>query len=454
MARIVACALLAATTTLTACGARDTGGPAPVLTPEALALLETLRYDASEPPPDPSNRVADDAQARVLGRRLFFDPSLSGPLIDSDNDGSSATLGVMGEPMRVSCAGCHVPESRFVDTRSNHRQISLGAQWTSRRAQTLLEIAFAPLYNWDGRRDSLWGQALGVIESEREMNSGRLFVAQQMFARHRAEYEALFGPMPDLSDTARFPYIAPEDAGCWPRRTLEGTVLDCHGRPGDGAEYDGLSEQDKALVTEVLVNTGKAMAAYVRELRCGPSRFDAWLDGDASALSRSELRGALLFVGEAGCVSCHSGPRLTDGAFHNVGLAPATVAVAFTDLHDRGAGEALPLLAADPMNMHGVHSDGVRDVPLPTPGPSLEGAFRTPTLRCIGTQPSFMHTGQLRTIEQVVAFFDRGGDRQGFEGTSEIHALHLDERERADLAAFLRALDGPGPAEALLSPPP
>ena len=41
-------------------------------------------------------------------------------------------------------------------------------------------------------------------------------------------------------------------------------------------------------------------------------------------------------------MSCHSGPNLTDDEFHNVGLAPATVAVAFVDEDDRGAADGIP----------------------------------------------------------------------------------------------------------------
>jgi cytochrome c peroxidase len=77
-----------------------------------------------------------------------------------------------------------------------------------------------------------------------------------------------------------------------------------------------------------------------------------------------------------------------------------------------------------------------------------DGAFRTPTLRCVAKRPSFIHTGQLATLEDVLAFFDTGGDPTGFPGQNEIKPLDLSQRERADLAAFLRALDGPGPAAA------
>ena len=454
-------ALLSLTVAPLACGSESRpGGPStiddpdPVFTTDERAALAALRYDDRAPPPDVSNRVADDPAARVFGRRLFFDEALSGPLIEGDNDGSTGTLGRRGEAGKVSCAGCHLPESGFIDTRSRGKQISLAAQWTTRRTPTLLEVAFAPLLNWDGRRDSLWRQAIGVMESERELNSGRLFVAHQVFALHRTEYEAIFGAMPPLTDAARFPAIAPADAGCRARATATGEVYDCRGRPGDGADYDGLAPGDQALVTEVTVNVAKAMAAYVRQLRCGPGRFDAWLDGDAAALGRAEQRGAALFVGKAGCVGCHGGPNLTDHAFHNVGLQPRVVAVAFIDDNDRGAGEGIAEALADSLNVRGAFSDG-DDGRLPAAVTAeMEGAFRTPTLRCVSGQPSFMHTGHMTSLDQVVSFFDRGGDPPGgYPGQSELVRLGLDARERADLIAFLATLEGAGPETVLLSSP-
>lgn len=424
--------------------------PDPVITAEARTALAALHYDAAPPPKDPSNRFADDPAARALGQRLFFDTSLSGRLLETDNDGSPSTLGKTGEAGRVSCAGCHLPQSGFIDSRSPHHQISLAAQWTRRRTPTLLEVAFFPLYNWDGRRDSIWAQAAGVIESSGEFNSARLFVAEQIWKSYKAPYEAVFGAMPQLDDATRFPQLAPEEAGC-----ADGPVetAPCRGKPGDKADYDGMAADAQVAVTTVMVNATKAIAAYVRQLRCGASRFDQWLDGDGSALSRSEQRGAALFVGAGKCSTCHSGQNLTDGKFHNVGLRPATVAVAFTDTNDRGAAAGLALELDDPMNSKGAFSDGDRGVLPATVGAEYEGAFQTPTLRCIANQPSFMHTAQQATLEQVVRFFNRGGDPAGFPGTNEIAALGLSDREQADLVAFMGALQGPGPDAALLAPP-
>ena len=87
-----------------------------------------------------------------------------------------------------------------------------------------------------------------------------------------------------------------------------------------------------------------------------------------------------------------------------------------------------------------------------TLGSSLEGAFRTPTLRCVGAYPSYLHTGQLATLKQVVGFFDRGGDHAGaYPGVNELTPLGLSDQEKTDLVAFLGALEGAGRAAALLA---
>lgn len=439
---------------LSGCAAQDsigaTGTDGAVLSEAEHQALLALRYDSADPPADPSNRFAELDSARTFGHRLFFETALSGPLIDGDNDGSEVTLGNKREAGRVSCAGCHLPDSGFVDTRSRGRQVSLGARWGLRRTPQLAEVAFAPLYNWDGRSDSLWSQAVGVMESDREFNSGRLLVAQQVYRLHRAEYEKIFGPMPALLDATRFPVLTSEESGC---KVLPGLRVECRGKPGDGAEYDAMTEQDQALVTEVVVNVSKALAAFIAQLRCGPSRFDAWLDGDTSALDVAEQRGAALFVGKAGCVSCHSGPLLTDQQFHNVGLKPERVAVVVHDVGDRGAGEGLAIALADPLNSRGPFSDGDRGTLPQQVDAQLDGAFRTPTLRCIATQPSFMHTGQYRSLAEVVQFFSEGGHSTGYPGSTEISAVNLTMSEQADLVAFLETLVGPGAPDPLRAPP-
>lgn len=423
-----------------------------VLTWERLRALAP----ASLPSPgaDASNRWADDPAAGRLGQQFFFDARFSGALLDGDNDGSVNALGRKGDVGKVSCAGCHVPTSGFSDSRTLHRQISLAAGWGLRRAPSLLDVGQSPLLMWDGRRDSLFSQPFGVLESEVEMNSSRLYAAQRVFEHYRDSYEKVFGPLPPLDDADRFPVLSAEQTGC----RLLGRGSKCvgamRGAPGDGAEFDRMSLADQDAVTRVWVNVGKALGAYQRSLSCGPSRFDDWVHGDESALTRAEQRGAVLFIGKAGCVSCHNGPFLSDERFHNVGLQPQLVATVFIDADDPGASVGLAQAKADPLNTKGSYSDG-DDGRLPEQvNDDLLGAFRTPRLRCVASRPAFMHTGQFRQLSEVVDFFARGGDSFGFLGESELRPLDLSARERADLTAFLGALTGPGPDAKLLEPPP
>lgn len=428
--------------------------PEPILSPVVRAALAALSPgELPAPPEDASNAWADDPGAAAFGQALFFDARFSGALLDGDNDGSPNALGSKGDTGKVACAGCHQPEAGFLDARTIRKQISLGAGWGLRRAPSLLDVGQSRLLMWDGGRDSLFSQAFGPLESAVEMNSSRLYAAERIFLDHKATYEAVFGELPPLHDTARFPALSAAETGCRQLDKNSQCVGAQRGSPGDGAEYDALSPADQDALTRVWVNVGKALGAYQRLLTCGAGRFDAFVRGDEQALSRAERRGAALFVGKAACSGCHSGPYLSDEAFHNVGLQPQVVATVFIDANDPGASVGLANATADSLNVAGPYSDG-NDGRLPTKlAPELLGAFRTPRLRCAAERPSFMHTGQLLTLAEVVEFFDRGGDHFGFPGQNELSPLGLTARERADLVAFLVSLSGPGPAEALLSPP-
>jgi cytochrome c peroxidase len=421
--------------------------PDPVVTPAQRISLKALSpATLPPPPPDVTNAFADNDAAAAFGQKLFYDPSFSGPLLDTDNDGSGETLGMAGQAGRVACAGCHIPSNGFSDTRSFQRQISLGAGWGRRRAPSLLDVGQAKLLMWDGRHDALYNQPFGPLETVVEMNSSRLYMAEQLYKRYPSDYEAVFGPMPPLGDAAQFPPLSATLTGCQPKNPgapppiCDGTF---HGAPGDNAEYDGMTVANQTAVTRVVVNAGKAIGAFERRLRCGTTSFDAWMHGGAP-VSRAAQRGATVFVGRGDCVRCHAGPFMSDQQFHNVGLTPEIVQQAFLDANDQGAATGLAAAIADPLNTLGVFSDG-SDGRLPTAVTSaMAGAFRTPNLRCVGLRPTFMHTGQIGTLAGVVAFFDSGGGSNGYAGTNEIHPLGLTALEQSDLVAFLESLAGPG----------
>jgi cytochrome c peroxidase len=403
-------------------------------------------------PPDVTNAWADDENAAALGQKLFFTTVFSGRLLDGDNTGLTGTLGTKHETGKVACASCHQPENGFSDRRSPSGQISLGSGWGLRRAPSLLDVGHATLVTWDGGRDTLFNQVFGALESPVEMNTSRLFTAQQIFTHFKDEYEAVFGALPPLDDHLRFPPLSANVTGCQPSGNAVRAVCDgpVHGSPGDGAEYDQLSATDKDAVTRVVANLGKAIGAYERKLSCGPGRFDEWMRGNDGAMTDEEKRGALIFIGKGQCVGCHSGPLFSDQRMHNIGLRPRLVAGVFIDNDDRGAAVGIKAIMHSPLNSKGALSDG-DDGRLPSEvDPSWEGAFRTPTLRCVSQRPAFFHTGHVLSLDNVVEHFNSGGDSMGFPGKSEIAPLDLTKAEKAALVAFLRTLDGPGPDAALM----
>src|SRR5439155_17173409 len=67
------------------------------------------------------------------------------------------------------------------------------------------------------------------------------------------------------------------------------------------------------------------------------------------------------------------------------------------------------------------------------------GRFKTPSLRCLTATAPYMHDGSLQTLEEVVAFYNRGGVKN--PRLDPIMApLGLSKGDEADLVAFLKAL--------------
>ena len=87
---------------------------------------------------------------------------------------------------------------------------------------TIIGTAYSPWFFWDGRKDSLWSQALGPLEDPREQAGTRLQFAHLMVddPGYRRAYTDVFGDPPDLSDSLRFPaeITGTTDRGIAPRR--------------------------------------------------------------------------------------------------------------------------------------------------------------------------------------------------------------------------------------------
>jgi len=409
-----------------ACG--DSGG----LTDAERAALATSVFRGVSP--DPTNAVADDPGAAALGQQLFFDARFSGPLAVG-SDGVNGATGPRGASGTVSCSSCHNPSQGGADVRSRPANTSLGSSWTGRNAPSVYNAASSRWQFWDGRRDSLWAQALGPVESPAEHNFSRLEVAHLIQQVYRTPYEAVFGAMPDLSDGQRFPPA---------------------GKPGTAA-WALMTAQDQDVVNRIFSNFGKSIAAYERLLVDRESAFDRYMTGDPAALSPAAVRGARLFVGRAACNECHSGPNFTDDAFHNTGVPQVGPTV---PLSDDGRMNGIAGVLADPFNGAGAYSDspnGSQLQGLPT-GAALErmrGAFKTPGLRGVARTAPYMHTGSLPTLRDVVAFYRDGGGDSGFSGVKDpaMQPLRLSDQDVDDLVAFLESLAGEPLPQTLVSAP-
>jgi cytochrome c peroxidase len=400
-------------------------------TDEERSLLADFRLPAAAPA-DPSNAVADDPRAAVLGKKLYFDPRFSGALGPINDGVTNGSLGGSNVSGKVACESCHQLEAGGTDHRSRPAATSLGAGYTGRNANSIInaamsDIAIGGWQFWDGRKDSLWSQALGPSESVFEHNGTRLQFAHVIFEFYKTDYEAIFGALPDLSDFVRFP---PD------------------GKPGQPA-YDNMSATDRNAIDRIYASFGKSIAAYERRLispSFQPSPFDRMLDGDDAAMTPGAIRGAKLFVGKAACNECHRGAAFTDFKFHNIGCPQHGDNVPAIDVgRFNGIGNVL----ADPFNRAGEFSDAVDDshlVALATLDAD-EGAFRTPTLRNVGKTAPYMHDGVYAALWDVVNHYNFGGGTGLFSGTKEvtIAPLLLDDRELDDLVEFLTSLDDGDP---------
>jgi len=167
----------------------------------------------------------------------------------------------------------------------------------------------------------------------------------------------------------------------------------------------------------------RALAAFERSLTSSGSRFDRYLfGGDKKALTSKEQEGWLIFAGRGACIDCHD-------VFHPevnpLGGAYAT----FSDerFHNLGVGYR-----------NGFMKDVGRYET--TRDPEDFGAFKTPMLRNVSRTAPYMHDGSLATLEDVVDFYNRGGNPNSRQSAG-IKPLYLNAKERTALVEFLKSLD-------------
>lgn len=377
-------------------------------------LLEILNLSLLPPlPPNPTNQFADNEGAAKLGQGLFFD----------------ARLSVNG---MIACATCHQPENDWTDG----KPLSEGLQPATRNAPSLWNVGYQRWYFWDGRKDSLWSQALGPIEHPYEMGGSRLRVYRLLSESkpYRDQYEEVFGELPHLSSA-----VKGEDA----RPVFEDPENVMH------QVWGKLSEPDQGIINDVFSNAGKSIASYQRKLISTDSPFDQFVRDlragkkkDLNSLSAAAIRGLILFNGRGQCILCHTGANFTDNEFHNIGLDRGDNPL------DQGRYPAIDQVKSDPFNGKGAFSGDTslqanQSLHYVATKDNNLGEFKTPTLRNVANTAPYMHDGRFANLREVIEFYSTLPDTPAIGHREEsLQPLNLDPIEIEDLIAFLQSLTG------------
>jgi cytochrome c peroxidase len=156
----------------------------------------------------------------------------------------------------------------------------------------------------------------------------------------------------------------------------------------------------------------KAIATFERTVQSGNAPYDRYKAGNKTAMTAQQIRGMNIFFDKAKCDQCHEGINFTSNSYANLGVG--------TDKPKPDIGR------------YAVTKD-----------PKDWGVFKTPTLREIEHTAPYMHDGSLKTLDEVVEFYNKGGIRNK-NLDERVKKLNLTDSEKSDIVAFLKALNGDG----------
>lgn len=362
------------------------------------------------PPPVPPGNPVTTAKAN-LGKALFWDEQLSAtgtvacgtchkaPNGGSDprstrtsaaavNPGADGTFGngddVVGSP--------GVPSNQADGSYAWHSIFGYREQVTARKARSYIDAAYSPELFWDGRASSTFRDPVtnavvipagGALESQAAappIEPGEMSHIGRAWTEVAADVAA-------AKPLALSPSV-PTALSTWiGTRSYPELFQEAFGSPD-------------VTPSRIIL----AIATYERTVYSDQTPFDAFLGGNPGALTAQEQRGLGVFNG-ARCSQCHTGGLTSDNQYHFIGVRPSA--------EDLGR-----------FTVTGNNPD--------------RGAFRTPVLRNVALRGPFMQGGQFTTLEEVVEFYNRGGDFREPNLDPRIAPLNLSPGQKADLLAFLR----------------
>ncbi len=345
--------------------------------------------DASSPPlglpPVPIPADNPQTPAKIaLGDKLFHDARFS----------STGT---------ISCASCHADAKAFTD----HLPVAEGIHKLkgTRNTPTIINAAYFHLLFWDGREPSLEAQAKDPMVNPVEMglkNHEPVLKIVRTDPAYQAMFKQVFG--------------------------VTG---------------------NQVTMKQVLM----AIASFERNVVSGDSPFDRYVyGGDKKAMSPAAVAGMSIFQNKGRCVDCHTMnttyATFTDNRFHNLGIGS-------NELGTKKMQQLAMAFLASKAHRKEVDTTGLTNKDMSELGRFAvtgqlndHGAFKTPILRNVAVTGPYMHNGSLKSLMDVVNFYNNGGVvKKGEKATvfqsGGIRPLGLTEKEKKELVAFLEALTSP-----------
>ena len=292
----------------------------------------------------------------------------------------------------ISCASCHHPEDGY--GRNTTFGVGVGGQKGGRNSPIAFNRILSSVQFWDGRAATLEDQAKGPIANPIEMANTHDAAVKTLkgIEGYRLQFESIF--------------------------------------PGKGITIDTVAQAiatfERALVTGASpADYYEPHANFVKNFRDELKDLDAFKKddlesynqywslkraSDAHPITASAIRGRELFFGKANCTACHAGANFTDEKYHNIGI---------------GMDKPKPDLGR--YDQTKIEKD--------------KGAFKTPTVRNISQTGPYMHDGSLKTLEEVVEWYDKGGHPNPYL-SDKMKKLNLTAQEKEDLVSYMKALHG------------
>lgn len=362
------------------------------------------------PPPAPAGNAVTAAKA-FLGKTLFWDEQLSSTRtvscgtchfstkggsdiraivgnLRSTNPGADGVFGTADDVF----ASPGVPANNSDGTFNLSAVYGFREQVTGRKSRSYIDAGYSDSLFWDGRATQVFTDPVSgaiVLPSGAALESQVLGppVNSAEMAHTGRDWNDVAARVASARPLALSPSI-PAGLNAWI----------------DGRSYPELFNEAFGTPEVTPARIAMAIATFERTLYSDRTPFDMSAAGIA-ALTAQEARGQGLF-NQLRCNVCHAGTLFTDNQFHNIGVRPQT--------EDTGRFQV-------------------------TGNTNNVGEFRTPSLRNVELRAPYMHNGHFATLEDVVEFYNRGGDFNAPNiNRNLIRPLNLTAQQKADLVAFLK----------------